>query len=192
MGLLFDQLVWPVLTYGCEVWGFSNISQIDVIQRKFIKSILHLNSSTPNSMIYGETGTLPIAYHIKSRMINFFMRLLNGKQSKFSCIMYKVWRKKSEQGCNFDWIDTASLSWSNLCMHDTWMFNGNGFTPSYIKEAVKLRTKDILIQEIYSDKNYHNYCRIYNVVKNNWKFEQYLIDLNFFPESGNVRVSMPQ
>ena len=84
---LFDQLVWPVLTYGCKVWGFSNINQINGIQRKFIKSFLRLNSSTTNSMIYGETGTLPVAYHIKSRMINFFMRLLNVKQSKLSSII---------------------------------------------------------------------------------------------------------
>ena len=28
---LFDQLVFPVLTYGCEVWGCSNIGQIVVI-----------------------------------------------------------------------------------------------------------------------------------------------------------------
>ena len=60
-------------------------------------------------------------------------------------------------------IEKKSLT--NLGMYDTWLFNGNGFTPSYIKEAFKLRTKDIFIQEWYNDKNYHNYCGIYNVVK---------------------------
>ena len=94
---LFDQLVLPVLTYGCEVWGFNNISQINVIQRKFIKSILPLNSNTTNSLICGETCTLPISYHIKSRMINFVMRLLNGKQSKLSCVMYKLSIEKTRQ-----------------------------------------------------------------------------------------------
>ena len=28
-------------------------------------------------------------------------------------------------------------------------------------------------------RNDHNYCGIYNVIKNDWKFEQYLTDLNF-------------
>ena len=74
---------------GCEVWRFSNISQKHVIQGKFIKSILSINSSTSNSTIHGEAGTLlRISCHIKSRNIDFFMRLFNGTQSKLSCILY--------------------------------------------------------------------------------------------------------
>ena len=56
-------------------------------------------------------------------------------------------------------------------MYDTWLFNGNGFTSNYIKEAVKLRAKDIYIQQWYDNENNHNHCAIYNVVKkNDWKF----------------------
>ena len=40
----------------------------------------------------------------------------------------KYW-EKIEQGCNFDWINTVSLSLTNLGMYDTWLFNGNGLTP---------------------------------------------------------------
>ena len=46
---------------------------------------LCLNSSTPNLMIYGETATLPISCHIKTRMINLFWHLSNGRQSKWPC-----------------------------------------------------------------------------------------------------------
>ena len=70
-------------------------------------------------MIYGESGTLPIWYHIKSRMINIFMHLFNGKQSKLSYIIYKVLRKISEVDCNFDWNNTAPSSLTNLVMYDT-------------------------------------------------------------------------
>ena len=77
---------------------------------------------------------------------------------------------KFELGCNFEWINTVSLSLTNLGMYGTWLLNGNGFTPNYIKEAVELTTKVIFIQERYNDKNDHNYCGIYNVIKNNWKF----------------------
>ena len=40
---LFDKLVLPILLYGCEVWGFENIDQIDVFYRKFVRYILKLN-----------------------------------------------------------------------------------------------------------------------------------------------------
>ena len=42
-----------VLNFGCKVrWFSNNISQMNVIQRKWIKSILYLNRSTLNSIIY--------------------------------------------------------------------------------------------------------------------------------------------
>ena len=41
--------------------------------------------------------TIPIMNHVKSRMINFYMRLLNGKMWKFSfTIMYGLVRKICE------------------------------------------------------------------------------------------------
>ena len=74
---LFDQLVLPVLLYGCEVWGFGNITQIEILHRKYIKILLGIANFTPSIMVYGETGTMPIMNHVKSRMINFYMRLMN-------------------------------------------------------------------------------------------------------------------
>ena len=44
---LFDQLIMPILLYGCEIWGFQNLDQIERFHRKFLKS-LKLNRSTAN------------------------------------------------------------------------------------------------------------------------------------------------
>ena len=88
--------------------------------------------------------------------------------------------EKFDLGCNFEWINTVSLSLTNLGMYDTWLFNGIGFTPNYIKEAVKLRTKDMFIQEWYDNKDGLNRCGLYNAINNDLKVEQHLTDLNFF------------
>ena len=91
---LFDQLVMPVLQYGSEVWGFSNLEQIEVLHRKFIKTILFVRSNTPNCMIYGETGTMPIKNFVVPRMIAFYSRIVNGKQNKLSAMFYKICLRK--------------------------------------------------------------------------------------------------
>jgi hypothetical protein len=49
-------MVKPILLYGCEVWGFSNNDIIEKVHLKFCQLLLHLNSSTPSYMIYGELG----------------------------------------------------------------------------------------------------------------------------------------
>ena len=56
---LFDKLVIPVLTYGCEVWGYSNNNICEVLHLKFCKYILILKQTTPSCMVYGELGRTP-------------------------------------------------------------------------------------------------------------------------------------
>ena len=36
---LFESLVFPVLLYGCEIWGFQSTSMLEIFYRKFIKKI---------------------------------------------------------------------------------------------------------------------------------------------------------
>ena len=37
---LFDSCIVPVLLYGCEIWGFSDLTQIEQVQNYFCKQIL--------------------------------------------------------------------------------------------------------------------------------------------------------
>ena len=53
---LFDSIVLPILTYGCEVWGNELYEQIESFHRNFSRTLLNVRNSTPNAMIYGELG----------------------------------------------------------------------------------------------------------------------------------------
>ena len=81
---LFDHLDLPVLLYGSEVWGYECIDQIDIFHRKFLRTILRVNKCTPDCMVYGETGREIILNHIKCRMTGFWLRIVKGKESKYS------------------------------------------------------------------------------------------------------------
>jgi len=37
---LFDKLVLPILTYGCEVWGFHTANSIERVHLQFCKRLL--------------------------------------------------------------------------------------------------------------------------------------------------------
>ena len=39
---LFGSLIMPILLYGCEIWGFENITMIEKIHLKYLKYILGL------------------------------------------------------------------------------------------------------------------------------------------------------
>jgi hypothetical protein len=87
---LFDKMVKPILLYICEVCGFSNNDIIEKVHLKFCKLLLHLKSSTPSYMIYGELGRYSLEIDIKSRIISFWAKLLSGKELKLSKIIYNL------------------------------------------------------------------------------------------------------
>ena len=57
---MFEKVVSPILLYGSEVWDFSCTEMLEISHRNFLKKILHLRPSTPNCMVYGELGVLPL------------------------------------------------------------------------------------------------------------------------------------
>ena len=66
---LFDKTVLPIMLYGCEIWGFGNNNMLETVFLKFSKYLLGLKSSTPNCMVYGETGCYPVSLAIQIRII---------------------------------------------------------------------------------------------------------------------------
>ena len=75
---MFDHTILPILHYGCEVWGYENIDQIEAFHNYFLCKISNLRKSTPIYILHGELGRFPISINIKMRMINFWVSLING------------------------------------------------------------------------------------------------------------------
>ncbi len=58
---LFDALVKPVLSYGCELWvDEPTIKYLEAIHRSFQKSLLSVNDTTPNRIVLAEFGRFPL------------------------------------------------------------------------------------------------------------------------------------
>ena len=51
---LFDHTVLPVLTYGCEIWGYENTEHIEKVHNDFLRKVTRSKRSTPMYMIYAE------------------------------------------------------------------------------------------------------------------------------------------
>ena len=89
---LFDHTVLPILTYACEIFSFENIEIIEKVHTSFLRKITKSKQSTPLYMLYAELGRYPLEHIIKTRTIGFWTRILQGKQTKFSYVMYQALR----------------------------------------------------------------------------------------------------
>ena len=98
-------MVKPTLLYGCEIWGLGNIEIIERVHIKFCKLLLQLKNSTPTYMIYGELGRYPIVLDVKIRILSFWSKLLLGKESKLSLIIYRLcFEMYTVKDANLPWL----------------------------------------------------------------------------------------
>ena len=86
---LFDSLVEPILLYGSEIWGYENLQIIEKVHLQFCKQIFNVKKSTPNVMVYGELGRIPLEIQVKLRMVSFWSKLVYD-ENKLSSILYKL------------------------------------------------------------------------------------------------------
>ena len=83
--------------------------------------ILNLKTSTPNYMIYGELGRYPVAIDIKIIIISFWAKIICGKQSKISCIMYSLSHYLySQQNFDIKWIKYSEKILSETGFSNIW------------------------------------------------------------------------
>ena len=87
---MFEKVVSPILLSGSEVWSFSCTEMLEIFHRNFFLKLLHLRPSTPNCIVYGELGVLPLQVAIDKRIIGYWFRLLSKQHSAYSYCIYKM------------------------------------------------------------------------------------------------------
>ena len=87
---LFDAMVAPILLYGAEVWGYEKNDIAETLHLEFCKYIMKVKKCTPNYIVYGELGRVPMSVHINARMVGFWARIVNGKKEKISKTLYDI------------------------------------------------------------------------------------------------------
>ena len=89
---LFDALISPILLYGSEIWGVDCNDQIEkdpaeLVQIKFLKWLLGVNTYCSNNACRAETRKYPIK--IEAQYRNFkFLTLTKHPKHKLSQLVY--------------------------------------------------------------------------------------------------------
>ncbi|KMQ81435.1 hypothetical protein RF55_26332, partial [Lasius niger] len=76
---LFDTLVWTVLGFGAEIWGWKEREKVERVEEKFLRWILGVDWRTPGYMIREEMQRNKLRGRAARRAWNFEKRLEEGK-----------------------------------------------------------------------------------------------------------------
>jgi hypothetical protein len=179
---MFDTMVVPILLYGSEVWGYENLNIIESLHLKFCKILLNVKNTTSNCCVYGELGREPLDLSAHTRMICFWSRIITAKQSKLTKILYNVvFKLDRDVSCTFTstWIncvkdilikcDLESV-WENQITFDISRIN-------WLKSTVNVKLKELFHEKWSFDVYNSSKCLNYRIFKENFIFENYLIQL---------------
>ena len=174
---LFNSLVRPIITYGCEVWGYSCVDIIESLQLEFLKYILHVKKSTPNCFVYGETGQYPLYIHVHSRLIKFWHKLKVDTEGKLSSSMLKTLSECSDFNIfQSDWLSKVKKILDDCGLSFVWL-NPKSVSTEWLYKKIMSSLKDMFIQSWRQQcTNCSKSCHYY-LYKPNFGLESYLVSL---------------
>ena len=168
---LFNSLVSPVLEYGSEVWASSlNLAQLDKLQIKFIKRLLHVRQQTTNLACLCEVGEMPLSLKISQRIVKFYLRIKELPSDNIVKQMYHLLENLDDLGYH-TWATDLKKHCSVL---------GIDLTDLDIKTrkdfpAIKKKIKsEYAAQAISSLSDNNPKLRTYRLFKTNFSLEPYL------------------
>jgi hypothetical protein len=80
---LFDALVKPILSYGCELWVDEPATKsLEAIHRSFLKSLLGVNDTTPSRIVLAEFGKFPLTLFWQQQALKYKARMSTSLPSR--------------------------------------------------------------------------------------------------------------
>ena len=140
---LFDKCVVPILLYGCEIWGHTDLDKIEIFYRKFIKIALNVGTYCSSSKIYGEVGKLPLKHTIEKRIVGFWIKTSDDKPQKYSTLIYKLlFTLHASEQFHFKWLDNienilTKCGFKNLFIEQEEYLSKKPFKKLIFKEITK-------------------------------------------------------
>ena len=170
---LFDKLVEPVLSYGCEIWGMENANILENIYLQFCKQLLGVRRQTQNNFIYGELGQFPLKIRRLARVIKYWLKIVKSSDIKYVKVIYNIMLNEIEVFPDRNsWAKSVKNLLENYGFNFVWVNQGVENEELFLS-IFKQRVKDNFLQSWNSDLENSSRARSYRLFCN-FDFQSYL------------------
>jgi len=95
---LFDKLIWIVMSYGVELWGWKEREDLERLEERYLRWLFGLDSKTPGHLIREEIKRNKLRERAGARAWSFEKRLEMGLGSELTRICWREMRERSREG----------------------------------------------------------------------------------------------
>ncbi|XP_043468318.1 uncharacterized protein LOC122502364 [Leptopilina heterotoma] len=93
---LFDVLVWSVMSYGVEIWGWNEIGKMERMHERFLRWTMGVSWNCPGYMLREELGREKLVCRQRKRVMGMEEKLKQGRGSCLARKCYKVIKDEEE------------------------------------------------------------------------------------------------
>jgi len=95
---LFDRLVWTVMGYGVEIWGWKERGGLEKLEERYLRWVLGVEGSTPWYLVREELQRDKLSIRAGRRAWEYERRLRMGKGSEIARKCWEELRRRSGRG----------------------------------------------------------------------------------------------
>ena len=146
-------MIYPVLNYAGEVWGFHSASDMEKVHISFMKHYLGVTRSTQNAFVYGEFGTNPMKVLRKIQIWNTGWKLSTVKISLYVSNSYWVmYNDVMNLPSKPNWATQVRDMLSHLGFREAW----------YTQDMCDIEPFVYLFRQRVYDNNQQDWCGTLN------------------------------
>ena len=132
----------------CRSLGFEKLKDIDIFHRNFLHIILKTFKSTPNCMLYENTGSIDMITQVHKKMVNFWLKMKFSSEEKCSSVLGEFLSNLSSEAPelhNFKWCKKIKNILNHIGFSDAWY--AQSMDLKYFKTIFAQRSNDIFMQK---------------------------------------------
>ena len=143
---LFDKLIFPILNYCSEVWGFIKANKVERVHLHFLKKLLGVKKNTQNDFVYGECNRKSLLVKRQYCIIKYWFKILQCNERKYVSHIYKMMLADLEVYPNkVNWAYLVKDLLSRLGFYHVWLNQGVGNVNAFLN-LFKQRLNDNFTQ----------------------------------------------
>ena len=144
--ILYNSLVVPVISYGCEIWGFIEADPLEKIHLSFLKSILGVKKSTPSCSVYKELNVTKLQCSRLTRILKFWLKVIKLPNNDPVKIIYDLLLKDATENNMDNWASLVRDMLTTRGFGNVWVNQFVNNENSFVSEF-KQRVQDNFFQE---------------------------------------------
>lgn len=157
---IFNTVIRSIMSYSAQVWGYEYFQDVEKLQRFFLKKLFWLPVTSPNYMLYTETGLAPIFVYTFKLHIDYICKIMTYEEDRLprklaeiilkkGVLYVKEWQKMSEN-CELE----LDVSLDNISEWKPKLYELlKKIDDGYRREAIA-SARNSLHRHIYNDLSY--------------------------------------